>query len=178
MIGSAFFALFPLIFSGLTIWVPAVGAGLLILTLALHPGGLGEQLDPIVKWFRGAAPGRAAGAQLLVVFGLLCMLGAVLSALQADAVWILLAGGAGFLCWMFRKRPAHLSARVLLHVLAAMNAGGALAMVVLWGVWSPLAFAVPVPLFIRAAYRVAAPLHAAAAHGPSAVQEPEPVGAA
>jgi len=33
--------------------VPAVGAGLLILTLISFPGGIGQQLRPIVNWFRG-----------------------------------------------------------------------------------------------------------------------------
>ena len=33
--------------------VPAVGAGLLILTLIQFPGGIGQQLRPITRWFRG-----------------------------------------------------------------------------------------------------------------------------
>jgi branched-chain amino acid transport system permease protein len=33
--------------------VPAVGAGLLILTLIQFPGGIGQQLLPITKWFAG-----------------------------------------------------------------------------------------------------------------------------
>jgi branched-chain amino acid transport system permease protein len=33
--------------------VPAVGAALLILTLISFPGGIGQQLRPIVNWFRG-----------------------------------------------------------------------------------------------------------------------------
>lgn len=33
--------------------VPAVGAGLLILTLIQFPGGIGQQLQPITRWFRG-----------------------------------------------------------------------------------------------------------------------------
>jgi branched-chain amino acid transport system permease protein len=33
--------------------VPAVGAGLLILTLIRFPGGIGQQLKPITKWFAG-----------------------------------------------------------------------------------------------------------------------------
>ena len=33
--------------------VPAVGAGLLILTLIQFPGGIGQQLKPITKWFAG-----------------------------------------------------------------------------------------------------------------------------
>ena len=33
--------------------VPAVGAGLLILTLIQVPGGIGQQLRPITLWFAG-----------------------------------------------------------------------------------------------------------------------------
>jgi branched-chain amino acid transport system permease protein len=33
--------------------VPAVGAGLLIMTLIQFPGGIGQQLRPIMNWFAG-----------------------------------------------------------------------------------------------------------------------------
>ncbi len=70
VIGSAFFALFPLIFrevfgvffdparaSDLTTTfaraVPLLGAMLLVLTLTLYPGGIGQQLTPIRRWLAG-----------------------------------------------------------------------------------------------------------------------------
>jgi branched-chain amino acid transport system permease protein len=35
------------------IWVPVIGAGLLIVTLIQFPGGIGQQLQPIQGWVRG-----------------------------------------------------------------------------------------------------------------------------
>ncbi|HYH27398.1 MAG TPA: branched-chain amino acid ABC transporter permease, partial [Actinomycetota bacterium] len=69
VIGSAFFALFPFLFETLlpaslaerfTRAVPLIGAVLLVLTLTLYPGGIGQQLLPIRRWLAGGpfhAPG-------------------------------------------------------------------------------------------------------------------------
>lgn len=65
-IGSAFFAIFPLAFGD--VWkavagselppklihlTPALGALLLLLTLTLYPGGIGQQLRPLTDWLEG-----------------------------------------------------------------------------------------------------------------------------
>lgn len=71
VIGSAFFAVFPLYLSaaagGSTIHLPLVGevliqtlspfigALLLLLTITLYPGGIGQQLLPIRRWLAGGA---------------------------------------------------------------------------------------------------------------------------
>ncbi|MFP5225943.1 MAG: branched-chain amino acid ABC transporter permease [Actinomycetota bacterium] len=52
-IGSAFFAIFPLAFNSLQIWVLIIGPVLLLLTLIQFPGGIGEQLRPITEWLNG-----------------------------------------------------------------------------------------------------------------------------
>lgn len=59
-IASAFFAVFPLVFNSLTIYVPLIGAGLLLVTLTIFPGGLGQQLKPITDWVSGK-PFRVRG---------------------------------------------------------------------------------------------------------------------
>lgn len=69
VIGSAFFAIFPLYLSaqagGATIRLPVIGevliqtlsplfgALLLLLTLTLYPGGIGQQLLPVRRWLTG-----------------------------------------------------------------------------------------------------------------------------
>jgi branched-chain amino acid transport system permease protein len=62
VIGSAFFSLFPFLFSRilpdeaadrLATSVPLIGAVLLVLTLTLNPGGIGQQLIPIRRWLAG-----------------------------------------------------------------------------------------------------------------------------
>lgn len=52
-ISSMFFAIFPLAAQSLTVYVQIIGALLLLFTLALFPGGLGQQLKPITEWLRG-----------------------------------------------------------------------------------------------------------------------------
>jgi branched-chain amino acid transport system permease protein len=54
VLGSAFFALLDkFIPSDYALWVPAIGAGLLIITLIQFPGGIGQQIRPITLWFSG-----------------------------------------------------------------------------------------------------------------------------
>ena len=62
VIGSAFFSLFPFLFSRilseqaadqLATAVPLIGAILLVLTLTLNPGGIGQQLIPVRRWLAG-----------------------------------------------------------------------------------------------------------------------------
>jgi len=62
VIGSAFFALFPFLFESVlptgvaeqfTRAVPLIGAILLVLTLTLYPGGIGQQLLPVRRWLAG-----------------------------------------------------------------------------------------------------------------------------
>lgn len=50
---SMFFAIFPLAFNQYAIEVLIVGPLLLLLTLALAPGGMGQQIKPIVDWLNG-----------------------------------------------------------------------------------------------------------------------------
>lgn len=52
-IGSAFFAIFPLAFNSLQLWVLIIGPLLLLLTLIQFPGGIGEQVRPITDWLNG-----------------------------------------------------------------------------------------------------------------------------
>jgi branched-chain amino acid transport system permease protein len=70
VIGSAFFAIFPKILPttavdlpliglrNLQLVSPLVGAFLLLITLTLYPGGIGEQLLPVRRWLAG---GRLTG---------------------------------------------------------------------------------------------------------------------
>jgi branched-chain amino acid transport system permease protein len=65
VIGSAFFAVFPFLLPANTIHLPVVGtvivqvlspllgAFLLLLTLTLYPGGIGQQLLPVRRWLAG-----------------------------------------------------------------------------------------------------------------------------
>lgn len=53
IMASMFFAIFPLAANALTIWVLIIGPLLLLITLALYPGGMGQQLRPITEWLRG-----------------------------------------------------------------------------------------------------------------------------
>jgi branched-chain amino acid transport system permease protein len=53
MISAAVNALLPLIFNTLTVWVPLIGAVLLLFTLIRFPGGIGQQLAPLILWLRG-----------------------------------------------------------------------------------------------------------------------------
>ena len=96
VIGSAFFAVFPLYLSavagGATINIPGVGevliqtlsplfgAFLLLITITLYPGGIGQQILPFRRWFAGGPlvedrheALRLAGFPLLI--GLLATLG-------------------------------------------------------------------------------------------------------
>lgn len=50
---SMFFAIFPLAANALTVWVLIIGPVLLLFTLAVAPGGMGQQLRPITEWLRG-----------------------------------------------------------------------------------------------------------------------------
>jgi branched-chain amino acid transport system permease protein len=52
-IGSMTFAILPLALNFLTLWVPVIGPVLLLLTLTMFPGGLGQQLRPITEWLAG-----------------------------------------------------------------------------------------------------------------------------
>jgi branched-chain amino acid transport system permease protein len=52
-IGASFFAIFPLWFNSLQVWVLIIGPLLLLLTLTLFPGGVGQQLKPITEWLKG-----------------------------------------------------------------------------------------------------------------------------
>jgi branched-chain amino acid transport system permease protein len=78
VIGSAFFAIFPQMLPStpvdlplvgarsLALLSPLVGAFLLLVTLTMYPGGIGEQLLPIRRWLAGGRlaghhPGRRAG---------------------------------------------------------------------------------------------------------------------
>jgi Branched-chain amino acid transport system / permease component len=96
VIGSAFFALFPLVLADragdasipipflgdvlVQILTPFFGALLLLLTITLYPGGIGQQILPLRRWLAGGLlvesrhDLRLAGLPLLVTF-----LGLVLS---------------------------------------------------------------------------------------------------
>jgi branched-chain amino acid transport system permease protein len=52
-IASSFFAIFPLAANELTIYVPLIGAGLLLITLAVNPGGIAQQIRPVTEWLAG-----------------------------------------------------------------------------------------------------------------------------
>jgi branched-chain amino acid transport system permease protein len=52
-IGSAFFAIFPLALNKWSTYTPLIGAGLLLLTLTVYPGGVAQQLEPITSWLAG-----------------------------------------------------------------------------------------------------------------------------
>jgi branched-chain amino acid transport system permease protein len=53
VIGSTFFALFPLIFNAFSRYTALIGAVLLLLTLTQFHGGLAQQIEPILRWFAG-----------------------------------------------------------------------------------------------------------------------------
>ena len=53
VLASMFFAIFPLVATNLAVYVTIIGALLLLFTLAMFPGGLGQQLRPITEWLRG-----------------------------------------------------------------------------------------------------------------------------
>lgn len=63
VIGSAFFALLPFVLESLPVAesirqalpraVPLIGAVLLVVTLVLYPGGIGQQLLPLRRWLAG-----------------------------------------------------------------------------------------------------------------------------
>lgn len=67
VIGSAFFAIFPQVIPATSINVPVIGeivtptltptigALLLLLTLTLYPGGIGQQLLPLRRWLAGGS---------------------------------------------------------------------------------------------------------------------------
>jgi branched-chain amino acid transport system permease protein len=78
VIGSAFFAIFPAILPStpvnlpliglrsLSVLSPLVGAFLLLVTLTMYPGGIGEQLLPVRRWLAGGRlaahrPSRRSG---------------------------------------------------------------------------------------------------------------------
>ena len=53
LIGSTFFALFPLVFNAFSQYTALIGAILLLLTLTQFHGGIAEQIAPILRWFAG-----------------------------------------------------------------------------------------------------------------------------
>ncbi|HVL33221.1 MAG TPA: branched-chain amino acid ABC transporter permease, partial [Actinomycetota bacterium] len=53
VLASMFFAIFPLAANALTIYVLIIGPLLLLFTLAMYPGGMGQQLKPITDWLNG-----------------------------------------------------------------------------------------------------------------------------
>ncbi|MFN2642886.1 MAG: branched-chain amino acid ABC transporter permease [Actinomycetota bacterium] len=67
-IGSAFFALFPLIFNRFSKYTGLIGALLLLLTLTTFPGGIAQQIAPILRWF-GGAPLRGHGKSQVIQSG-------------------------------------------------------------------------------------------------------------
>lgn len=60
-IASMFFAIFPLMFNQLQLWVDVIGALLLLFTLIGYPGGIGQQIAPITTWLNGARFNLKAG---------------------------------------------------------------------------------------------------------------------
>lgn len=52
-LAAMFFAIFPLAFNTLATFVLIVGPLLLLFTLALAPGGMGQQIKPVVDWLNG-----------------------------------------------------------------------------------------------------------------------------
>lgn len=52
-LGSMFFAIFPLAANQLGVLVQVIGAVLLLLTLTLNPGGIAQQISPVMEWIRG-----------------------------------------------------------------------------------------------------------------------------
>jgi branched-chain amino acid transport system permease protein len=53
LIGSTFFALFPLIFNAISLYTALIGSILLLLTLTRFQGGIAQQIAPILRWFGG-----------------------------------------------------------------------------------------------------------------------------
>jgi branched-chain amino acid transport system permease protein len=53
LIGSTFFALFPLVFNRFSQYTALIGAVLLLLTLTQFHGGIAQQIAPILRWFGG-----------------------------------------------------------------------------------------------------------------------------
>jgi ABC-type branched-subunit amino acid transport system permease subunit len=53
LIGSSFFALFPLVFNAISLYTALIGAIALLLTLTQFHGGIAEQIAPILRWFGG-----------------------------------------------------------------------------------------------------------------------------
>ena len=136
VIGSAFFAVFPLYLSaaagGATLEIPGLGevliqtlspllgAFLLLLTITLYPGGIGQQLLPIRRWLAGGPlvtsrheALRLAGLPALVVLvgTLITADGAMAGRLGMGAVAGVAAGVMGalllleYLRQLGRKRP-------------------------------------------------------------------------
>lgn len=60
-ISSMFFAIFPLAFNELQLWVLIIGPLLLLVTLIGFPGGIGQQIAPITNWLNGAKFDLKAG---------------------------------------------------------------------------------------------------------------------
>lgn len=178
MIGSAFFALFPLIFSSLTVYVPAVGAALLIFTLVRHAGGIGEQVEPLVRYFKGEVPGKIAGAQTLVLLSLICVLGVVLSAVAAQDVRVVGPVALGLGLWTMGGRLPDELRRRALRAGAAVAWIGAVLAAVLTDDLRVIMFAVPVPILVRLAVRLHHSVATAIRPAQPVLEEREPVGAA
>jgi len=53
LIGSTFFALFPLVFNAISLYTALIGSILLLLTLTQFHGGIAQQIAPILRWFGG-----------------------------------------------------------------------------------------------------------------------------
>jgi branched-chain amino acid transport system permease protein len=67
VIGSMFFALFPLLSpAGIARYTPLIGAALLLLTLIRFPGGIGQQLTPLTRWLSGGPLRRPRRARIAV----------------------------------------------------------------------------------------------------------------
>lgn len=68
-IGSCFFALFPLVFNKYSRYTALIGAVLLLLTLTQFQGGIAQQIEPILRWFRGGKLREPHQAQVVQTGG-------------------------------------------------------------------------------------------------------------
>jgi branched-chain amino acid transport system permease protein len=68
-IGSCFFALFPLVFNKYSRYTALIGAVLLLLTLTQFQGGIAQQIEPILRWFRGGKLREPHRAQVVQTGG-------------------------------------------------------------------------------------------------------------
>jgi branched-chain amino acid transport system permease protein len=68
-IGSCFFALFPLVFNRYSKYTALIGAVLLLLTLTQFQGGIAQQIEPVLRWFRGGKLRERHHAQIVTPGG-------------------------------------------------------------------------------------------------------------